>query len=299
VATRRILYTVGDACLARSLDRDGMTVALMKTQKPKVLLAREAPFSVDRLREFFERTVLGKNRLLKMPGEAELKELTRILNFWYENYYQPWLAPIRQEQRRAIKALEAAEQAILEVKKCNSCFAATAASGLAPPFVHAILEKRLADIQSRLNDVARIKQASFLTDFEVYDWTWIAPVLIVDFENAMRPANPSARFGSGNGGPLARFLAEVLTVLTGKSIKPTSMSALLKKNKMRERPLAADTLWEHGAGDADYEAYANDITYSEKALPRYDARARKPLERGRSDVHSGLWREGSERRSQP
>jgi hypothetical protein len=58
--------------------------AKVKKRKRRELLSDVSPFSVEMLRELLKLHVLG-NRL-KMPADAEIGELVRVLNVWRSHY---------------------------------------------------------------------------------------------------------------------------------------------------------------------------------------------------------------------
>ena len=59
-------------------------------------------------------------------------------------------------------------------------------------------------------------------------WRTFARALAGDFDAAMRPANPGMRGGIGHDGPLARFIAAVVPILTGEHPAPGTVTNVLK-----------------------------------------------------------------------
>jgi hypothetical protein len=60
-------------------------------------------------------------------------------------------------------------------------------------------------------------------------WQWLANVLPIDFEIAMRSTNRNYKTGLSHNGPLARFIAAVVPSLTGQHPTPDSVATQLKK----------------------------------------------------------------------
>lgn len=226
------------------------------------------PFTAESLRELFAKDVLAANARgkvrgakkrsatvrLNMPDETELRELARILNGWRSSVYMPereWLA-LRKSQDDARTALKELTQALAKIKRENKAFLDAAKSDSAPPIVFNTLERRLAAIDAALGCISRVEKSSFLTEPDPYGasqshpgilnekgWKWLADVLPADFVNAIRPANPKIKIGLGHGGPLARFIAAVVPILTGELLSARSVSAELKK---RARQLRAENM---------------------------------------------------------
>ncbi len=196
----------------------------------------DSPITVELLRGLFATKVL-KGRL-KMPGDADLKKLALILEGWRQSYLSEQSAySLRERQDNARKALDKLREALSELRTLNKHFFENAEQDHAPASVFIILNRRLAEIKHALTCLSRIETATFLSESGIgaEGWMWLAGVLPQDFENAMRPANPTIVFGLGHGGPLARFIAAVVPPLTGESITAQSVSAQLKRRAARLR----------------------------------------------------------------
>jgi hypothetical protein len=80
--------------------------AKVKKRKPRELLSDASPFSVEMLRELLARDVLG--RKLKLPADANIEELVRVLNFWRSHYREGQIyRPLNQRKKKARDALAA------------------------------------------------------------------------------------------------------------------------------------------------------------------------------------------------
>jgi hypothetical protein len=77
-----------------------------KKRKPREYLSDASPFNKEMLRELLKLHVLGTR--LKMPADAEIGELARILNFWRAHYQagQTYRA-LNQRKRKVRDALAA------------------------------------------------------------------------------------------------------------------------------------------------------------------------------------------------
>jgi hypothetical protein len=61
------------------------------------------------------------------------------------------------------------------------------------------------------------------------DWRWLAKVLPVDIETAMRSANPNYPKGHSKTGPLARILTAVIPGITGEHVTEKAIGTQLGK----------------------------------------------------------------------
>jgi hypothetical protein len=98
----------------------------------------------------------------------------------------------------------------------------------APPAILAILRKRLAEIDAARDFIAKAEWFSVWADPSLAPdrWQWLADVLPIDFENAMRSADPNYKTGLSHNGPLARFIAAVVPSLTGQHPNPDSVVSI-------------------------------------------------------------------------
>ena len=87
---------------------------------------------------------------------------------------------------------------------------------------------------------------------DITRWHDIAVPAAAAFRLAMMPKNPGVRFGPTSDGPLPRFLAEVLPLITGEAVTPAAVGKFLRREAKRRtaappgRPVpltAEDAAW--------------------------------------------------------
>ncbi|MDR3521372.1 MAG: hypothetical protein P4L54_07125 [Acidocella sp.] len=175
------------------------------------------PFTLDELRKVLEET---KGDLI-LPGDAEILKLANILTTWKQHFYAA------QEARALNERLAAAESAIKTLREIMPeiykyrAEAANAGDPFSKPMAKAA-RKLLVALD--YPDKRPLGQPPVLSCVhreslpeQVKDWRWLVNVLPIEYENLMRPANPTAIFGHSKTGPLACFLAKVIPRMTGET----------------------------------------------------------------------------------
>jgi hypothetical protein len=98
-------------------------------------------------------------------------------------------------------------------------------------------EKRLREIETLLQSVNSAWQSTFWNRFwgqhnvvaDQRKWRELQDALCQDFVAAMKPNNPDETFGLSETGVLARFIAAVTPMITGETIKPSSVGQHRKR----------------------------------------------------------------------
>jgi hypothetical protein len=209
--------------------------ALTKGKRPqRESLPDRPPFTLESLRQLLAEEVIRRQQT--MPGDAEITELARILNYWQGHYLvEQKSRALKELQRDALAALATLANVFLRLRDLTESFEANAVQDQAPPVILAILRKRLAEIDAARDFIAKAEGFSVWDDpSDAPDrWQWLAGVLPIDFENAMRSTNPNYTAGLSHNGPLARFIAAVVPSLTGQHPTPDSVATQLKKLRKR------------------------------------------------------------------
>ena len=207
--------------------------AKVKKRKPRELLSDASPFSVEMLRELLARDVLG--RKLKMPADAEIEELVRVLNFWRSHYQEGQIyRPLNQRKKKARDALAALKTSCAILRDDAQRHLTSATGDTAPSGVLEILARRLGEIGAMEKFIAIAGNYSVIADLDSLvgeRWLTVAGALIEDFHNAMSPANPQLQLAFSHNGPLARFFAAIVPFLTGEHPTPGSVATQLKARK--------------------------------------------------------------------
>ena len=205
----------------------------MKKRKPRELLSNVSLFSVELLRELLAREVLG--RKLKMPADAEIEQLARVLNFWRSHYQEGQIyRPLNQRKKRARAALAAFKTSCAILRDDAQRHLASATEDAAPSGLLKMLTRRLDEIGAMEKSIAITENYSVIADLDNYvgeHWSTVAGALIEDFHNAMLPANPQLKLAFSHNGPLARFFAAIVPSLTGEHPTPGSVATQLKARK--------------------------------------------------------------------
>jgi hypothetical protein len=173
-----------------------------------------------------------------MPGDAEIAELARILNGWQAHYLiEQNTRPLRELQRDACAALTALADVFRQLRVLTARFEANAVQDQAPPAILAILRKRLAEIDAARDFIAAAEGFSVWEDPSLPPdcWQWLAHVLPIDFENAMHSTNPNYKTRISHNGPLPRFIAAVVPLLTGEHPSVESVATQLKTFRKKEK----------------------------------------------------------------
>lgn len=77
----------------------------------------------------------------------------------------------------------------------------------------------------------------------------LANALVLDFINAIKPANPTLDLGIGHEGPIARYIAAVVPLITGETPPATSVATKLKKLRSESETLRPLRLKQRSSGD--------------------------------------------------
>jgi hypothetical protein len=206
---------------------------------------QEKPITAQTVRELLVGQVLRPANRLRMPGDAELEKLARILEGWRKIFRaEQRLHHRRALQKQALIAVKTASDVVRKIAEQDQAWLVDVLQDSAPPGVLRDLNGRIRPIKDVYVNIKRIAGSQALNEEVVFShgfqsWHWLGSVLVEDFRNAMKPANPSAKFGSGHSGPAARFIAAVAPMLTGEEPKSSSVSTQLKqlaRNKKSSDP---------------------------------------------------------------
>jgi hypothetical protein len=172
----------------------------------------DKPITVSVLRAALQTMVLGKD--LKLPDDAALNELARALEHWRRGFQNEETAQRRSKlQETAMLGLVAAKDAVFQLQELD--------------------RKSFAE---EIRQIERISRSPGIWNATSYigksaAWNWLGGVLPVDFATAMKSTNPTFKPKISQGGPVARFVAAVVPLITGEH--PTVASAAVKLKKMR------------------------------------------------------------------
>jgi hypothetical protein len=188
------------------------------------------PITAQSLRELFARHVLRGR--LKMPADAELKELARILEGWrLDSLNEQDLDPYRKLQDEALASLKTLSDVVSKLEELDNSNLRAAIRDSAPAWVQRILGERAMAINAVRRNIVGIEGSSVWNSRTVggfTTWKAFADAFRLDFVNAMKPANPTFAPQVSHRGPLARFFAAVAPVLTGEYPTPGSVATQLK-----------------------------------------------------------------------
>ena len=177
---------------------------------------------------------------LRMPGDAELKELASILEYWrlvFQNE-QP-LHHRRQLQDKGLAALKALSDVLSNIAELDAAELNAAVRESAPAGIIRKLGERSMTINDVRRVIERIGTSRALVESPASHgferWQWLADVLPEDFVNAMKLSNPTFAPGLGHTGPVARFIEAVVPVLTGEHPTAASIATQLKMRRQAHR----------------------------------------------------------------
>lgn len=200
-------------------------------------LESNRPFCVERLRNVFEKNVLlgpkGRRTVWIMPTDGGLQRLSNILNNWHDWFFAA------QEQRKLNEAKKAAEEAFKSLRSVlptlGNYYNVAANRGdqyhgdqfarwqmQATALIAACVGLRWDErTESFGTDDGLMRYAARIihrdkTPEVIFGWQWLIDVLPKDFATAMATANRTA-IGISDDGPLARFIAAVVPIITGES----------------------------------------------------------------------------------
>jgi hypothetical protein len=176
----------------------------------RVALTPEPPLTPDKLRDLIS-NALG-NRYVP-PGAAQAERLCSILNQWHAWFY---------EAQKLGEFNAAVEEAAAAIEKLQTVLPVIGNHHLAKaergdPFARGMAEATAELLIVIRKDPQRITHRDTLSD-HVRDWRWLAKVLPVDIDNAMRPTNPRFPRGHSKGGPVSRILEAIIPLITGETV---------------------------------------------------------------------------------
>jgi hypothetical protein len=195
-----------------------------------------APVTAQRLDRLITANVLRGR--LRMPDEAALRKLAHILEGWRQTYQGEQFARRRRKlQDEALKALDVLSYAVLNLWLWDQRNIRDAIGEHAPSNVRRILN----ECASHSKEVCRAVDAIAwmpgvghrLAESGLDRWSWLINVLPLDFVGAMQSTNPKFRPGIGHAGPLARYIAAVVPLVTGEHPSPGSVATQLKALRTR------------------------------------------------------------------
>lgn len=183
-------------------------------------LTKAPPFTTERVR-----TIL-KDAGCTVPGDAETTKLCGILNFWHGHFYR-----VQEEQKFDVLAADAraAFDMLIEVMPAirNDLVKRDAVAEGRDPYTTQML-RHICALQPCLSPTA----TGFLQPYDMpayaLDWRWLAKVLPIDIEAAIRPTNPKYRGGKSKGGPLSRILAAIIPSVTGEKVTAIAIGNQLR-----------------------------------------------------------------------
>jgi len=190
--------------------------------------------TAEQLEELLQRKVLKGT--MKLPGQAELAELARALEWWRgADANEASLAAIREGQSKVRKAAEKLETALDDLRRA---YGERAGGGDLPDGVYRTLMRRGTDAARARDLVGRaILSDPFLGQGYIDGrWQSIGLALVDDFVSAMQPSNPGYNGGISKDGPAARFVYEVVPLITGEHPKSVaSVATQLKRMRKNNR----------------------------------------------------------------
>ena len=184
-------------------------------------LTADPPFTATSLRE----VLAAAGNKYVMPSDAELSELTSILNFWHGHFYHAQEAQkINELKSKAAEAFRILKEVIPQIAAELLQQYNVLHSARRHDFFISIQLKDATEVSSILHE----NNLGFLQldDFPNFakDWRWLIEVLPKDIEAAMRPANPNWPTGHSSRGPLAKILAGVVHRVSGDRVTAAAIS---------------------------------------------------------------------------
>jgi hypothetical protein len=174
-----------------------------------------------------------------MPGDADLDKLAAILEHWRLVFHDEEKLHLARGvlQRKASRRLEKLSDVVSELVELDtSKLQAAAHDNNTPPGLLSVLRNRLADSERVYAGVKGIGSRAELALYKpAMGWKWLADELPEDFINAMKPNNPEFSPGLSYSGPVARFIAVVVPLLTGEHPTPASVATQLKLRRQANR----------------------------------------------------------------
>lgn len=211
----------------------------MRRRRPCGRLAES--ITAVRLRDLFAAHVLRGH--LRMPADAELKELARVLEGWrliFQNERDQDFPHLLQ--REALAALRTLSDVCSKIAELDISNLHAAVHDSARAGVLRILNERAAAINDVCRKIVAIEGSSAWNSRTMGfgGWKWLADAARVDFARAMKPANPS--FALAYKAPLARYIAAVAPLLTGEHPTAASIATQLKMRRKARRQAHRENL---------------------------------------------------------
>jgi hypothetical protein len=180
------------------------------------------PFSVGEVKTVL-REVLKQGS--NLPGPTEAVQLTYALNLIQGSYvFAQQVAndskKTADQVRSAIKTL----QRFLDIRRLAWEAPGTTATTVA---AEAELLRKFSAFAAAMQ--AQLDMDDGLKMPDITGWHHLAFSAAAAFRSAVRPNNPGVRFGPTSGGPLSRFLAEVLSRITGERVTAAAAGQYLRR----------------------------------------------------------------------
>jgi hypothetical protein len=186
------------------------------------------PFSVGEVQ-----TILGKVlKQGKRPGLTEVAQLTHALNLMHGTYV--FAQKVANDSKKTAALVYSAIGVLQWFFKIRRT--AWEAPGTPPTAVAA--EQELFSKFTAFGDAMQAHNFELDMDAgllmpDITDWHQLAVPVAGAFRLAMAPRNPGKEFGKTAGGPLPRFLAEVLPRITGEQVTAAAAGKCLSRAKGR------------------------------------------------------------------
>jgi DNA-binding FrmR family transcriptional regulator len=171
----------------------------------KVMVLEKAPGSSDQETDHESKKDRRSESRYRMPGDAELKELARILERWRNAYLADQEDPIRCLKGEAKSLLARLKKIVGEIDGIESGHLSDARGCGARPGVLEKLTARLAEINEVRKRILHVEASSVWNirpGLGFGGWRWLGDVLRQDFVNAMKAENPNSIRGSATRGRL-------------------------------------------------------------------------------------------------
>jgi hypothetical protein len=163
---------------------------------------------------------------LNMPDRAEIEELAKWIEQWRQVYrHGDTLDELREKRKSAKAALGKFAEAASQYQKQIGLPA---------------LAERLCAIDAARLAVERTMDAFVPEIAGLQKWRALAPQLLAQLVEVMRPANPRWRLRISHQGPVPRIIAAMVTLLTGEQPTVASVATQLKNVRSTQQQKGAE-----------------------------------------------------------
>jgi hypothetical protein len=186
----------------------------------------DQPITTAIIRDLLVQHVLTGRQ--EMPGESELNTLACNLEHWRKLLHQDARAArLERDEQRIRTAYHELSDALASLRRT-----AAAIFNLSDEPGYKQQWQSTVDAINEQQQWARRWELWYRSSKKRSPrWEPIGPILAEDLQNALLPANPRVRLRLSNRGPVARFVAKVVPLLTGDHPTTGSVATQLKTER--------------------------------------------------------------------